>query len=136
MILTSLFQGTSVLLVVLAVYAISLSRGQGELDARALGFTTLIIANLGLILTNRSWSNTILTMLQVPNQALWWVVVGAAAVLGLVLYVPFLNQLFSFDALHLDDIIICLSAGIVSIVAFECLKLVAPARPTARHSTG
>ncbi len=72
----SLLQGASVLLIVLAVFAIALYRGQGEFEARALTFTTLIIANLGLILTNRSWSRTILSTLRSPNAALWWVLGG------------------------------------------------------------
>src|SRR5262249_45706879 len=66
-----LLQGLSVLLIVLAVFVIALYRGQGELDARALTFTTLIVANLGLIFTNRSWSRTILATLHEPNSALW-----------------------------------------------------------------
>ena len=39
----------------------TLYRGQGEADARTLTITTLIIANLGLIFANRSWSRTILS---------------------------------------------------------------------------
>ena len=119
----SMLQGVSVLLIVLAVYAIALYRGQGESDARALTFTTLIIANLGLILTNRSWSRTILSTLCSPNTALWWVLGGAAIFLGLVLYVPFLRSLFRFSALHPFDVAICLVSGIVSILWFEGLKL-------------
>ena len=46
-----------------------LYRGQGELDARTLTITTLIIANLGLIFANRSWSRTILSTLRSPNPA-------------------------------------------------------------------
>ena len=60
----SFLQGFVVLVIVLAVYAFSLYRGQGEAEARALTFTTLIVANLGLILTNRSWSRTILETLK------------------------------------------------------------------------
>ena len=119
----SMLQGVSVLLIVFAVYAIALYRGQGESDARALTFTTLIIANLGLILTNRSWSRTILSTLRSPNTALWWVLGGAAVFLGLVLYVPFLRSLFRFSALHPLDLAICLSAGVVSIMWFEGLKM-------------
>ena len=119
----SLLQGVSVLLIVLAVFSISLYRGQGELEARALTFTTLIIANLGLIMTNRSWSRTILRTLHSPNKALWWVLGGAAIFLGLVLYVPFLRNLFRFSTLHLIDLSICLAAGLVSIMWFEALKI-------------
>jgi len=119
----SILQGVSVLLIVLAVYAIALYRGQGESDARALTFTTLIIANLGLILTNRSWSRTILSTLRSPNTALWWVLGGAAVFLGLVLYVPFLRSLFRFSTLHPFDLVLCLASGIASILWFEGLKM-------------
>jgi Ca2+-transporting ATPase len=120
----SMLQGLSVLFIVLAVYGIALYRGQGESEARALTFTTLIIANLGLILTNRSWSRTILSTLRSPNAALWWVLGGAAVFLGLVLYLPVLRSLFRFSILHPIDLAICLAAGVVSILWFEGLKMV------------
>jgi P-type Ca2+ transporter type 2C len=119
----SLLQGLSVLIVVLAVYAVSLYRGQGEAEARTLTFTTLIVANLGLILTNRSWSRTILQTVNSPNPALWWVVGGALVFLGAVLYIPSLRDLFGFAFLHFIDLAICFMAGIASIIWFEGLKL-------------
>jgi Ca2+-transporting ATPase len=120
----SLLQGISVLLIVFTVFMIAMQRGQGELDARALSFTTLMIANLGLILTNRSWSSTILQTMRLPNVALWWVMGGALFCLGIVLYIPFLRTLFLFDLLHPLDLVICLTAGIISILWFEGLKVV------------
>jgi Ca2+-transporting ATPase len=119
----SVLQGTIVLVILLVIFVIALYRGQGELDARALTFTTLIIANLSLILTNRSWSRTIAATLKSPNNALWWVLGGAIAFLGCVLYVPFLRHLFRFSFLHPIDIAICLAGGAVSILWFELLKL-------------
>jgi len=118
-----ILQGIVVLLIVLAVFYIAIYRGQGELDARALTFCTLIIANLGLILTNRSWSRTIISTLQAPNKALWWVVGGTLLFLGMVLYFPFLRDLFRFSKLHPVDLTICLSAGVLSIMWFEGLKM-------------
>ena len=120
----SLMQGTSVLVIILVVFAISLYCGQGELEARALTFTTLIIANLGLILTNRSRSRTILNTLSSPNAALWWVLGGAAVLLGAVLYIPALRSLFHLSALHFGDLLICLCAGVVSIIGFEGFKMI------------
>ncbi len=122
-ILFSLLQGAGVLLVVLGVYVTAMYRGQGEFNARALSFTTLIIANLGLIFTNRSWSRTILQTLSSPNAALWWVAGGALTFLGMVLYLPFLRHLFRFSRLHPVDLVICLLAGAVSILWFEVFKL-------------
>ena len=122
--MVSMFQGFSVLAILLIVYCITIYRGQGESDARALTFTTLVIANLGLIFTNRSWSRTIPGTLRSKNNALWIVVVGALVFLGLVLLIPFLRGLFKFSALHSIDIVICFIAGIVSVVWFEILKVV------------
>jgi Ca2+-transporting ATPase len=124
MILLSLLQGVSVLVVTVVIFAVALSRGHDELDARALSYTTLIIANLGLILTNRSWSRTIPAMMSSPNAALRWVVGGALIFLGLALYVPFLRDLFKFATLHPIDLVICLAAAIVSILWFEGMKQV------------
>ena len=108
MILLSLLQGLGILVVILAVFLIALHLGQGAQEARALTFTALIIANLCLILTNRSWSRTILASLGTPNKALWWIIGGAVAFLGAVLYVPGLRNLFQFNRLHWDDLLICL----------------------------
>jgi Ca2+-transporting ATPase len=119
----ALFQGISVLVVLVAVFAISYYSGSGEFDARALAFTTLIISNLAMILTNRSWSRTIIETLETPNQALWWVLGGGIIFLGLVLYTPILRHLFSFSFLHTDDLLISLFSGIVSIFWFEGLKI-------------
>jgi Ca2+-transporting ATPase len=118
----SVLQGVGVLVILLAIFAIALYRGQGEFDARALAFTTLIVANLSLILTNRSWSRTILATVQAPNPALWWVLTGAIVFMGLVLYVPFLRHLFRFSRLHPLDLAICLVGGVVSVLWFEWLK--------------
>jgi P-type Ca2+ transporter type 2C len=117
----SILQGIVVLLIVLAVYIFTLNN-QGEADARTISFTTLIIANLALILTNRSWSYTILETLRSPNKALWWVMGGAIAFLAIILYFPPLQQLFQFCPLHLNDILFCIMAGGVSIIWFEGLK--------------
>lgn len=118
----SLLQGLAVLAVVLAVFAVALGRGQGDEDARALSFTTLIVANLGLILSNRSWSRSMVAMLRVPNAALWWVVTGSLVFLAAVLYVPPIQRLFHFSTLHALDLIICLACGLGSIVWFEAFK--------------
>ena len=118
----SLLQGLSVLGILLVVFSIALFRGQGEADARTLTFTTLIVANLALIFTNRSWSRSIRSTLRSANSALRWVFGGALVFLGLVLYLPFLRTLFHFSFLHPTDLLICLGAGGVSILWFEWLK--------------
>ena len=120
----SLLQGASVLIIALTIFCIALYRGQGEAEARALTYTTLIIANLGLILTNLSWSRTIIQTLTSPNKALWWVLVSVTAAVSLILYSPFLRKLFRFSFLHPIDLALCVGAGATSILWFEGFKVV------------
>jgi len=75
-----ILQGIIVFFMVLAVYLITMGRGDDL--ARTVSFTTMIIANLSLILTNRSWSNTIFQTIKTPNKALWWVLTGALVFFG------------------------------------------------------
>jgi Ca2+-transporting ATPase len=121
--LLSTLQGLSVLAMLLAVFGVCLGRGQGELEARTLAFTTLIIANLGLMMTNRSWTATIGSILRAPNAALWWVTGGAVIFLALVLNIPFLREIFRFSLIHPIDVAICVTAGLLSVVWFELFKL-------------
>ncbi len=118
-----LLQGSSVLLIVLAVYLLGMFGWKSQGDATALSFTTLVVANLGLIFANRSWSRTIWSTLRTPNPALWFVLGGTLGFLSLVLYVPFLRDLFHFSTMHPGDIAICLAGGFVSILWFEGLKV-------------
>jgi Ca2+-transporting ATPase len=125
MILTGLVQGVGVLAVVLAVYGYVLSSGLGDFEARMMSFATLVIANLGLILTNRSWTRPILATLHIPNPALWWVISGAGVFLALALAVPFMRSLFSFGPLHLWELAFIVVAGLISIVISESVKTAA-----------
>jgi Ca2+-transporting ATPase len=109
----SILQGVSVLAIVLGVFIAARYFGHSNDNARGLTFAALVVANIALILTNRSWTRTILSMVKVANNAVW-----------LVLYVPVLRNLFHFGQLHFTDLIICLIAGALSVVWFECLKIV------------
>ena len=119
----SVMEGLSVLAVVLAVFWISWTLERSADESRALSYTTLIVANLALIISNRSRTRTLLEMARVPNAAMWWVIGGATLFLTLILTVPFLRTLFKFSVLHPIDIAICVGAGLLSITAFELKKL-------------
>jgi Ca2+-transporting ATPase len=120
----SLAQGLAVLMMVMIVFGTALRWGYGEQEARALAFTTLIVANLGLIFANRSWSQTILSRLGSRNWALWCVTGGAAVFLGCALYIPALRGLFKFSVLSVWDVLMCVVFGAASTVWFELLKVV------------
>jgi len=121
-IVMSLLQGSGVLVVLLAIFGIALNRGQGATEARTLTFTALVLANIAMIVANRSWSRSLFWILRTPNAAMWWVVSGAFAVLILAIYVPILRNLFRFSTLHANDVALCLGAGALSLAWFEMLK--------------
>jgi Ca2+-transporting ATPase len=123
MVIRGLVQGLSVLTVVALIYALTLAQGFSANEARMLSFTSLVIGNLGLIFTNRSWTRSVVAMMRIPNPALWWVTGGALGFLALVSAVPFLRSVFSFDPISVWETAACLGAGLVAILASEAVKL-------------
>ncbi|HEY4799260.1 MAG TPA: cation-translocating P-type ATPase C-terminal domain-containing protein, partial [Bacteroidia bacterium] len=111
-----------VMAICLAVFFIAIYLQRPENEVRALTFTTLIVANLGLILINRSWTRSILETFKKKNAAVKWVVGGAAIILAMILLLPGLRTLFHFDVLHIEDIAICFVSGVISILWFELMK--------------
>ncbi len=124
MIVRSLLQGMGILVMVLAALLWMQFTGHSEREVRTVTFTALIIADVGLILSNLSLSRSLLATLRLRNPALWWVISGAMVFLGLILAVPFLRDVFGFAPLHFLDLMISLGAGISSVVWLELLKMV------------
>jgi Ca2+-transporting ATPase len=122
MLALSLIQGAGVLLVALLLFGFALYRNLDENQARALTFTTLVVSNLALIFTNRSWVRSGFSMLRAPNPALWWVTSGTLVVLGLTLSVPVLRDLFRFATLSVADFVISITAGAAGVLWFELFK--------------
>ncbi len=127
--LLGFLQGFSVLVVLVGLFWISGKYGHRQENSnRALIFSALVVANVCLILTNRSWTRTIPSMLKEPNPALWWVAGGALATLALVLNVPVLSNQFHFQSLSMMDCLLSLGAGILGILWFEILKMLRMAK--------
>ena len=124
----ALMQGLGVLAVCLGIVVLAIP-GHGPDAARALSFATLVVAFLTIILVNRSWTRTALSMLRNPNPALWWVVGGAGLCLAAILSVPSLQRLFSFAPLHAHDLALSLAAGVGCLIWFDLLKSI-PSRGT------
>jgi len=123
-IIFSCLQGVGILAVSLAVYLGGLYFSFEPNQMRAMAFTTLIISNIAVILTNRSWTDNIFKIIATPNKAVLWVVGGAVFFLALILNVPFFLELFQFEKLTTVHILICSLAGISTIIWFELYKLI------------
>ena len=134
-ILVSLLQGLGVLVVTVGVLVRALGQGLPEEDARVLTFATLVIADLGLILANRSVTASPLAALRGRNPALWGVMGCAAALLAIALVTPGLRDLFRFGALHGDDVVVVSVASVVALLWLEAVRIVQRrVWPNAPHS--
>jgi len=121
----ALLQGIGVLLVVMGAYAWADGR-LAEPEARAFAFTTLVVANLALIYSNRSRTKTLLASLVAPNPILWIVTGLALALLALSLYLPFLAGVFRFAPLPPEELAAAFALGLASVVWFRLLKIFRP----------
>jgi P-type Ca2+ transporter type 2C len=95
----AVLRGAAALAPVLVVAAWGSSRGWSEGAVRAAAFSSILLANLALILVALSDGRGLAATLRARNPALWWVVGGAATVLAASLALPSLRAAFHFDAL-------------------------------------
>ncbi len=118
----AVLQGLSVLAVCVGAFLFS---HQSRLPdaSRALTFSALVAAILVVVLANRSSTRTILGGLRIPNIALWCVLVGAAALLALVLLLPIAQRLLHFAPVQFRDVALSIVAGLSCTLWFNLLKL-------------
>ncbi|MDO9099790.1 MAG: cation-translocating P-type ATPase [Caldisericota bacterium] len=130
LVLTSILQGASILVAILVVFGVSYfqhgASPEAEMNARGLAFTTLIFANIALILTNRSWTRSMVSMLRQPNRSVWWVILIAIGLLALTLYTTFGERLFQMTAQHPLDVLIAAAVGFACVLWFEVYKALKP----------
>jgi Ca2+-transporting ATPase len=123
MVFIGLTQGLGILALVAGIYAWALSAGYGVGEARALAYVNLVFGNIGMIFSNRSWTESILKSLRRSNKALWIVAGAALGFLAIALFVPAVNGVFGFAPLHLWEIGLCAITAVVTILINEFAKL-------------
>jgi len=83
-----------------------------------MSFSTLVIANIGLILLNRSWRSNVIDCLKQHNPSLWWFIGAASAFLLLALTLALLHEILHFAAITLPQFFLCFVVGLVSVIWF------------------
>jgi Ca2+-transporting ATPase len=120
LLLLPLLRGSCVLAALLGVYVIALLRNQGEADARALVFATLIISNAVLIFLSRKKEAGAIPRSKNPVAA--WLCLASLGFLAAAIYLPAARELFRFSYLHVADWLVCLLIGISSPCLLEILR--------------
>jgi Ca2+-transporting ATPase len=126
----SVLQGALGFAVVALVYVAALYRGMPEDEARALGFFSLVLTILSLVLVNRSFSTSLVSAFRRPNAALASILLVTAMVLVGALFWPTAASLFRFGPLHGDDLLVTFAAAAVVLLGLEALKPIWRARLT------
>jgi Ca2+-transporting ATPase len=120
----SLIHGFVALGLVLTTWIGAGKLGFGVDTQRALSFISLVVANLAVILTNRSWSHSILHSMGVKNTSLPWIIGIVSIFLVLIVSLPFLRDLFHFASIPLWAGLAAAGIGILTVIWFELFKII------------
>jgi Ca2+-transporting ATPase len=119
-----LLQGAVVMVAALGMFQLGIHDAHGEEVSRCMAFVTLVLGNLGLVLTNRSMTTGVLGVLTRPNRALALVVVVTLTALALSVSVPWLRGLFGFAPLGLPRLAEAAGAALACIVVNDLIGLI------------
>ena len=115
-------QGLAALALVTLVLFAGLHGGLQETELRALVFTALVAANLGLILVNRSFQPSLRTALALSNRSLVILVAVVIALLSLALRWGPAQALFHFGELDWRQLALCTASTTLLVVLLEGCK--------------
>lgn len=93
----SALQGLLLLAMTLTIYFLSIHEGHTDREVRAIAFSSLIIGNVFLILTNLSKTRNFIKVITERNWAVWIILSIAIIMLLLTISIPFLQQIFRFE---------------------------------------
>lgn len=123
-ILLSAMQGLLLLIMVIIVYFLSISEGHSEGEVRAIAFTSLIIGNVFLILTNLSKTRSVFSVIKEKNIAVILILSVAIIMLFLALSIPSLEHIFSFSFPGYKHFIPSVLGTVILLLIFETIKII------------
>ena len=114
--------GLILLAMVLTVYFFSMQEGHTEGEIRAIAFTSLIIGNIFLILTTLSKTRNAIDVLFEDNISLKIILFIASTMMFLLISVPYLRELFSFEYPGYKHFYLAISGGFSLLFLMEMYK--------------
>ncbi|HSH64687.1 MAG TPA: cation-translocating P-type ATPase, partial [Bacteroidia bacterium] len=120
--LLSAMQGLLLLIVVLSVYFLSIHEGHKAGEIRAISFSSLIIGNVFLILTNLSKTRSFVSVFAERNNAAILIMIAAIIMLLLIVSIPSFQHLFSFEFPGYKHFIISILSASGLLIVLEVIK--------------
>jgi P-type Ca2+ transporter type 2C len=109
----SITQGLGISGAVLGVYYVFMQQGESVEVVRTLTFTTLVMSNILLTLVNRSFTQSVIQTLRLPNPVLSLMLGLTFGLLLTTLFVPAARQLFGFAPVSASALGWCVLAALV-----------------------
>ena len=123
MIAIAVAQGLAILAACLWTFWRSHTSGGSDAEARALTFACLVTGFVGVIVTNRSWSEPLHRSITRPNAAFWWVVGGSLACVSLAVGTSAGQRLLHFDPTDPSSLAMAVAWPVGIALLFEAAKL-------------
>jgi len=123
-IVLSALTGSLLLGMVLVVYFSSIGEGHSPGEVRAIAFSSLIIGNIFLILTDLNRTRSFLAAFTERNVPLVLVLSSASVLLLLIISVPYLRAIFSFEFPGYRHFASAITAAALILVILETIKFI------------
>ncbi|GAB2813269.1 cation-translocating P-type ATPase [Ferruginibacter profundus] len=122
--LLSIIQGLMITAGCLAIGYYYMQQGSDETTIRTIIFVTLLFSNIFLTLVNRSFVYTVFKTIRYKNNLVPLITGITLAFIAMLLYVPFIQNLFRLHTLPSVTIGICAGTALVSTLWIDLWKLV------------
>lgn len=120
----SVLQGLIIAAGVLSVYYFSGLNGRGAGETRAMVFTTLLISNLFLTFTNRSFTENITRTIRYKNNLAVWIWLLSLTLIASIHLVGAVRNVFGFSTISMGKLLVCAGVAFVSVFWFEGYKAI------------
>ncbi len=123
--LMSIVQGLMITAGCMGIGYYYLSLGVNDEAIRTVIFITLLCSNIFLMLTNRSFTESIVKTIRYKNNLVAFIIFITLLLLAVMLYVPFVRGLFSLSLLNPIQLLICVIVALVStfwLEGWKCIK--------------
>jgi ATPase, P-type (transporting), HAD superfamily, subfamily IC len=122
--LTSIIQGLVISAGVLTVYYLYMRTGHTLEETRTIVFTTLVISNILLTFTNRSFTENFSRTFHYKNNLVFPLLVISILFLVIIHFVVPVRNIFGMTFITAGDFIICIGVSLACVLWFEIYKTI------------
>ena len=120
--LVSFVQGIIIAAGALILYYYFMKSGASLEETRTIVFTTLLLSNIFLTFTNRSFTKTFFSTIRYKNNLALPVLIVSVCFLLFIHFIPFFRVFFGLTIMSVTQFMVCALTAFVSVIWFEFYK--------------